>query len=118
MTNLDELRTFCLSLKGVSEGFPFGEQTLVFKVMSKAFVLTGIDKEMLELNVKADPEQAIEDREKYDFVKPGYHMNKKYWNTIVYNGSNSKYIREAVKTSYQLVVNGLTKKEKEELEKL
>lgn len=116
--NIEELRDFCLSKKGVSEGFPFGEPTLVFKVASKLFVLTSIEDEILSFNVKCNPEKAVELREKYDWVQPGYHMNKKYWNTVNYSGSNTKILKELINHSYDEVIKGMTKKERLELERL
>lgn len=114
--DLENLRNYCLAKKGVSEGFPFGEPTLVFKVATKLFVLTSINDEILSFNVKCDPEKAIELREKYDWVLPGYHMNKKYWNTVNFNGSNSKILKELIDHSYIEVIKGMTKKEKTELD--
>ncbi|RLD49686.1 MAG: MmcQ/YjbR family DNA-binding protein, partial [Bacteroidetes bacterium] len=79
--NIEELRNYCLSKPGVTEGFPFDETTLVFKVMDKMFALTDTHSEF-SINLKCDPQKAIELREHYPTVKPGYHMNKKHWNTI------------------------------------
>lgn len=112
--NIEELRDYCLSKKGVEETMPFGPDTLVFKVMGKAFLLTGLDELSLQFNVKCDPEYAIELREKFPCVIPGYHMNKKHWNTIIADGSASeKQLRDWIDHSYDMVVKGLTKKEKE-----
>lgn len=117
--HLEELRDYCLSKKGVEEGFPFGEETLVFKVMGKMFLLTGIESQPIQFNAKCDPEKAIELREQYSCVLPGYHMNKQHWNTIICDGSvNRKKIQEWVDDSYNLVVSSLTKKLKTELENL
>jgi predicted DNA-binding protein (MmcQ/YjbR family) len=117
--HLEELREYCLSKKGVEEGFPFGEDTLVFKVMGKMFLLTGIESQPIEFNVKCDPEKAIELREKYTCVLPGYHMNKQHWNTIACDGLvSNKKIQEWIDDSYNLVVDSLTKKLKLELENL
>ena len=83
--NVEELRTYCISKKGVTEEFPFDESTLVFKVMGKMFALTGLNDEEQTVNLKCEPEYAIELREEYsDDILPGYHMNKKYWNTVNY----------------------------------
>lgn len=115
--NLEELRDYCLSKKGVEEAFPFGEDTLVFKVMGKMFLLTGIDSHPLQFNAKCDPEKVIELREKFFCVLPGYHMNKQHWNTIICDGSASrKLLEEWIDDSYNLVVSTLTKKQKTELE--
>lgn len=117
--HLDELRDYCLSKKGVEEGFPFGEDTLVFKVMGKMFLLTGIDSRPVQFNAKCNPEKAIELRENFSCVIPGYHMNKQHWNTIICDGSaGRKQIQEWIDDSYNLVVSSLTKKLKTELEQL
>ncbi len=114
--NIEELREYCISKKGVEESFPFGPETLVFKVMGKAFLLTGIESKPLQFNVKCDPEKAIESREQYSCVKPGYHMNKKHWNTIVTDGSvSTKLLHEWITDSYNLVVKGLTKAQQSKL---
>jgi predicted DNA-binding protein (MmcQ/YjbR family) len=104
----ETLRNLCLSLKAVTESFPFDEDTLVFKVMGKIFALTSLDARTL--NVKCDPEKAIALREQYPDITPGYHMNKKYWNTVQLTSSLSeKLIREWILDSYRLVVEGLPK---------
>lgn len=116
---LDELREYCLSKKGVEEGFPFGGDTLVFKVMGKMFLLTGIDTQPVQFNAKCDPEKAIELREKFSCVISGYHMNKQHWNTIICDGSATrKQIEEWIDDSYNLIVGSLPKKLKTELENL
>jgi predicted DNA-binding protein (MmcQ/YjbR family) len=116
--NLEAFRARCLSKKGVTEETPFGDDTLVYKVMGKMFALTGIP-DFTSINLKVDPEMAIEQREKYDAVQPGYHMNKKHWNTVMIDGSiPDKLIIQWLEDSYQLVVEGLTKKEKSALDKL
>ena len=114
--NVETLRDYCLSKKAVEESFPFGEQTLVFKVMNKIFLLVSLDANPLQFNAKSDPDKAVELREKYDAVKPGYHMNKKHWNTVIIDGSISvKLIKEMMDDSYNLIVESLPKKLKEEL---
>lgn len=114
--NIEELRDYCISKKGAEETFPFDQETLVFKVCGKAFLLTGIESKPVSFNVKCDPEKAIELREQYDCVKPGYHMNKKHWNTVTADGSvPAKLLREWIDHSYNLVVASLTKKEQEKL---
>jgi predicted DNA-binding protein (MmcQ/YjbR family) len=116
--NLEAFRALCLSKKGVTEEQPFGDDTLVYKVMGKMFALTDVP-DFVSVNLKADPEKAIELREKYPGVQPGYHMNKKHWNTVLIDGSiPDKLIKEWLEDSYQLVVSGLTKKEKLALEEL
>lgn len=97
---------------------PFGEETLVFKVMGKMFALTDIT-EFSSINLKSDPDKAVELRERYEAIIPGYHMNKKHWNTVLLDGSlPERLILSLVDDSYDLVVAGLTKKLKTALEKL
>ena len=84
--NIEALREYCLSKENADEGFPFGEDTLVFKIKGKIFALANLDGE-LSINLKCDPAYAIELREKYNSVAPGYHMNKKHWNTVLLDGS-------------------------------
>ena len=111
--NIEELRTYCLTKEGVEESFPFDEETLVFKVKGKAFLLTGISSSPLRFNVKCEPEEAIALREQYAFVLPGYHMNKKHWNTIVCEpGVNQKLIKKWIDDSFQLVWDSLPKKKR------
>jgi len=117
--NLESLRDYCLKLSGVTEELPFGPDTLVFKVMGKVFLLTSLDGTPLSFNVKCDPEKAEELRADFSEVLPGYHMNKKHWNTIQVTGSiPSDLLFEWVKDSYDLVARSLTKAAKQELEKL
>lgn len=107
--NVETLREYCLAKPGVTEGLPFGEDTLVFKVGDKIFLLTGLDKP-ISFNVKCDPDRAIELREKFSEIIPGYHMNKKHWNTVYYNGSLSEsFLKEIIDHSYELVFNSLPK---------
>lgn len=102
--NIEEIREYALSLKEVSEGFPFGNDTLVFKVGNKIFLLASLSSEVLRFNVKCDPEYAVELREQYSCILPGYHMNKKYWNTIIVDGHlSAKQLKEFIKDSYNLV---------------
>ena len=103
--NIEELREYILQKTDVTEGFPFGEDTLVFKVKEKIFLLTGLDSNPLQFNVKCDPDKAIELREEFpEAVLPGYHMNKKHWNTIIVDGTLSKkQLKEMVDHSYNLV---------------
>lgn len=113
--NIEEYREFCLSKPGVSEGFPFDNKTLVFKVMGKIFALTDVD-EFVGINLKCDPKYALELREKYEGVIAGYHMSKKHWNTVSTSSDVSdKTLRHLTNHSYELVVSKLTKKQKEEL---
>jgi predicted DNA-binding protein (MmcQ/YjbR family) len=113
--NIEELREYCIAKNGVTESFPFDEETLVFKVINKMFLLTNINKD-LSMNVKCDPEKAIELREEYNSVLPGWHMNKKHWNTVNIDGSISdKQLKEWIDQSYELIVASLTKKLQNEL---
>ncbi len=101
--NIEELREYCLSLQGASEDFPFDETTLVFKVGGKIFVLTDLEGQ-LSVNLKCNPEKAIELREHYPSVKPGYHMNKKHWNTVEVDGSvKDDVLKSWISDSYELV---------------
>lgn len=106
-------REYCLSKPGTSEDTPFDENTLCFKVGGKIFAI--IDIELFEsVNLKCDPEKAVELREHYSGIVPGYHMNKKHWNTVKFDGSVSdKMILELVDHSYELVLESLPKKTKE-----
>jgi len=100
---LEQLREFCLSLPGVEEGTPFGPDVLVFKVSGKIFMLTDFESDPLQFNVKCDPALAIELRERYSCVIPGYHMNKKHWNTIIADGSvDVKLLKDWITHSYRL----------------
>ena len=84
--NIEEYRSYCLAKKGVIEEFPFDNETLVFKVAGKMFALTNVST-FASINLKCDPEKAVELRDQYPAVLPGYHMNKKHWNTILLDGS-------------------------------
>ena len=114
--DIEELREFCLKKQGVNESFPFDEHTLVFKVASKMFCLTNLNSD-LSINLKCEPERCIELREEYEEIEPGYHMNKKHWNTIDLEGNlEDKFIMELIDLSYDLVYSKLTKKEKNLIE--
>lgn len=113
--NIETLRNFCLDKQAVTESFPFGEDTLVFKVGGKIFLLTGLATGN-SFNVKCNPELAVELREQYHEVQPGYHMNKRWWNTVYMDGRlTDKQLCEMIDHSYQLVVDGLPKKTREEI---
>ena len=103
--DIESLRAYVLNKDAVTEGFPFGGDTLVFKVNEKVFLLTGLDSDPLQFNVKCDPDRAIELREEYpENILPGYHMNKKHWNTIVVDGTvPKKLLKEMIDDSYTLV---------------
>jgi predicted DNA-binding protein (MmcQ/YjbR family) len=114
--DVETIRDYCLAKTEVEEGFPFGEATLVFKVRGKIFLLTHLENPVLQFNVKCDPEKAIEWREQFAAVQPGYHMNKKMWNTVIVDGSISgRILRQMIDDSYQLVVMSLPKKLREGL---
>jgi predicted DNA-binding protein (MmcQ/YjbR family) len=115
--NIESLRQYCLSLKAVTEDTPFGEDTLVFRVMDKIFALTSLDTEGCRVNLKCDPDYAIELREQYDDIRPGFHMNKKHWNTVqCENGLDDKLIKSLITHAYDMVVKSLTKTKRDVLE--
>ncbi len=114
--NIESLREYCISKIAVTEGFPFDETTLVFKVMDKMFLLTDLEGD-LSINIKCDPEKAIALREQYESVIPGFHMNKRLWNTVNIDGSIPDNILFSwIDDSYDLVVQSLTKKKLKELQ--
>jgi predicted DNA-binding protein (MmcQ/YjbR family) len=109
--DIDQLREYCLSKKEVSEGFPFGNDTLVFKVKEKVFLIASLNRPKLQFNVKCDADKAVELREQYDAIQPGYHMNKKLWNTVIIDGSvPATLIKQMIDDSYFLVIKTLPKK--------
>ena len=114
--NIEDLRTYCLQLKGTSEGFPFDQKTLVFKVMGKMFAL--VDIEIFDsVNLKCETEKAVELREKFAGITPGFHMNKSYWNTVKLNEDVSDLlVYELIDHSYQQVILKLPKKIQRELQ--
>ncbi|NNC94313.1 MAG: MmcQ/YjbR family DNA-binding protein [Chitinophagales bacterium] len=118
--DIESFREYCIEKKGVTEEFPFGPDTLVFKVMGKMFALTGLDNYPFRVNLKCDPDYAEELRERYEEVTPGYHMNKKLWNTVVFEPSTIKdpILRKWIDDSYTLIIASLPKKLKIELESL
>ncbi len=118
--NIEQFRDYCLSKKGVTENFPFDEVTLVFKVMNKMFALTSLTSPEFKVNLKCDPEKAIELREQYEnSIYPGYHMSKKHWNTVHPNiDFDDSFFIELVNLSFDLVVSKLTKKDKLLLEEM
>ncbi|MFK7844364.1 MAG: MmcQ/YjbR family DNA-binding protein [Rhodothermales bacterium] len=112
----DSFCTYCNQKRGVTEEFPFDANTLVFKVMGKMFALTNIERLPLTINLKCDPEWAIELRETYESVQAGYHMNKKHWNTVVSDDTIPDVeLRSFIDHSYDLVVKGLKKADREKL---
>ena len=111
--NIEDIRDYCLSLPGTEEALPFGPNVLVYKVKGKAFLLMPLEADSLRFNVKCDPEKALELRERYSAVQPGFHMNKKHWNTIFIDGSlNTSLVKEWIRDSYALVSSGPIKKKK------
>ena len=120
MMHIDQIREYCLSKKAASESFPFDENTLVFKVLGKMFALVPLErweKGEPSINLKCDPEYAIELREQYESVYAGFHMNKKHWNTVDIGSSSlkPKLVFEFIDHSYEMVIKSMTKKMKEEL---
>jgi predicted DNA-binding protein (MmcQ/YjbR family) len=114
--NIESLREYCISKKGVEECFPFNEDTLVFKLLGKMFLMTDLVDD-LWICIKCDPEKAIELREQYPFVMPGYHMNKKHWNTIKIDEQISDQLYFGwIDESYELVKKSLSKKLQSELD--
>ena len=108
--DIESFRNYCLSLQDTTEEFPFGPENMVFKVRGKMFALTDIEN-FHSINLKCDPELVIELRERYPAVQPGYHMNKKHWNTILMDHSISdKLLREWITHSYEQVLAKLPKK--------
>ena len=108
--NIEDFREYCIAKTAVTEEFPFDEVTLVFKVAGKMFALTGLDKDF-SINLKCDPERAIELREEHPAIQPGWHMNKKHWNTVYVDGSlKDDLLKELIDHSYELVVKSLSKK--------
>ncbi len=117
--NLEELTQFCTNLKGATFDFPFDETTMVFRIGGKMFCLADTEDIPFRFNLKCDPEYAIELRERYETITPGYHCNKKHWNTIEPNARiKRELIYELIEHSYKLVYNSLKKSQKEEIEKL
>ncbi len=115
--DVESFRTYCLGKKGVTEGFPFDSVTLVFKVMGKMFALLSLDSIPSSINLKCDPERSIELRETYDgLILPGYHMSKIHWNTIAMEQLPDSLVRELTDLSYELIIAGLTKKLKTQLD--
>jgi predicted DNA-binding protein (MmcQ/YjbR family) len=116
---LETLRAYMSTKKGAYEDFPFGPQAMVFKVMGKMFALVGLDDAPLRLNLKCDPELALHLREVYEAVLPGYHMNKRHWNTIILNGTISyEEVCSLIDDSYHLVVKTLKKVDRQKLRDL
>lgn len=116
--NAEQIHAYCKGKKGVTESFPFNETTLVFKVQNKMFALLSLDEE-LSINLKCPPEKVDELRERYSAVLPGYHMNKRHWNTVKPDNSiHWDILREWIDQSYNLIVESLPKKLREELKNM
>ncbi len=114
--DLETLRAYLLEHPATSEGFPFGGEVLVFKVLDKMFALIPLETLPLRINLKCDPVLAIQLREEYDAVEPGFHQNKKHWNTMFLDGRLSDdFVKKWVDHSYERVVSGMTKKRQKEL---
>jgi predicted DNA-binding protein (MmcQ/YjbR family) len=114
--NIEEIREYCIAKPGVTEGFPFDQTTLVFKVMNKMYALTGLEGDPPYVNLKCDPDRAIELRGQYEDIRPGFHMNKQQWNSVYFTGSlPADLVRELIDHSYDLVVVGLKKKDRDAL---
>ena len=114
--NVEAYREYCLNKPGVTEGFPFDETTLVFKVGGKMFALANIDV-FVSANLKCDPERAVELRETYNGVKPGWHMNKTHWNTVTVDSDvPTPLFKELIDHSYELIYKSLPKRIKDELQ--
>ena len=117
--NIEEFREYCIARKGITEEFPFGPEHLVFKVMGKMFALLPLDDIPPRANLKCDPGRAVELREEYDgAITAGYHMSKVHWNTLYLESLPPDLVRQLIDHSYNLVVNGLTKKLRTELKGL
>lgn len=117
--NIEELRDYCLSLKGAVEDFPFDEFTLVLKVQGKMFGLIPLDTAETQITLKCDPERAIQLRDDYSAITSAWHFNKKHWNTVRIDPSiSTAFLCELIQHSYDLVVAGLPKKLREELNNL
>ncbi|MFD6186343.1 MmcQ/YjbR family DNA-binding protein [Streptomyces goshikiensis] len=113
----EQLRAFCLGFNAAVEEFPFTPQTSVFKVMGKVFALSALEAEPLRVNLKCEPELAVRLREEHAAIVPGYHMNKRHWNTVTVSELPDALVRELVEDSYDLVVAGLPRAERLRLDR-
>lgn len=114
--DIEQFREYCLSKKASSEDFPFGPENLVLRVGGKIFAITDLVSDRFTANLKCDPDRAVELREQYAEVQPGWHMNKKHWNTVDFEGSlDGKTLREMIDHSYEMVVKSLKKADREAL---
>jgi|SRR6266508_18585 len=111
-----ELRGSCLGRAGAIEDFPFGPEHSVFKVAGKMFAISALEREPLDVSVKCEPELAVELRNSYPAIRPGYHLNKRHWNTITLDGSiPDGLVRDLIEDSYDLVVSALPRRVREQL---
>jgi predicted DNA-binding protein (MmcQ/YjbR family) len=116
--NLESFRDYCLEKPGATEGTPFGPDVVVFKVGGKMFALASLDEVPARVNLKCDPDLALELRDRYEQVRPGYHMNKKHWNTVeIDSGVPEAELRKMIDDSYDLVVMSLPKAVREKLQR-
>ena len=116
--NIEFFREYCLDKRGVTEGFPFDATTLVFKVGGKMFALTDVDQ-FISVNLKCEPSKSLDLRERYDGVRPGWHMNKKHWNTVSINADvPDNLLQQLIDNSYDLVFDALPNRVKNQLQTL
>ena len=114
--DIEDIRAYCLAKPGGSEDFPFGEDVLAFRVLDKIFALINLEKVPTFINLKCDPERAVDLRARYQSVKPGYHMNKRHWNSVYIDGDHSPdELRDWIDHSYELVTSKLTKADRKSL---
>ena len=114
--NAESFRAYCLSKPAATEGTPFGPDHIVFKVHGKMFALLGLDEVPTRVNLKCDPDLALELRDRYEQVEPGYHMNKRHWNTVIFDGViPDAEIKKMIDHSYDLVVESLPKAKRKAL---
>ena len=114
--NVESFRDYCIAKSGTTEDLPFGPEHIVFKVGGKMFALLALDEVPSTANLKCDPDRALELRDRYEQVRPGYHMNKKHWNTVELNtGLPEAELRRMIDDSYALVVRALPKRQREQL---
>lgn len=115
--NFETFKAYCLSKKGAVQDFPFDDETLVFKVGGKMFALTSINSKVFWISLKCDPFLAVALRDEYEAIKPGYHLNKRHWNTVIVDGSIPEdKLLFMIDMSYSLVYRGLTKRERMSIE--
>jgi predicted DNA-binding protein (MmcQ/YjbR family) len=116
--NIEEFRDYCLSKKGTTEDTPFGPDTVVYRICNKIFALTRYDEQDFKVNLKCNPDYAIELREKFEHIQPGYHMNKANWNTVQMTKTSLTLAKSMIDHSYDLIAATFSKKQKEEYSQL